>query len=88
VCRARNCAIVWESGKRGNMSPAIAKQLEKRLEDTGTLHLGPNRAMALFDYRARRLVKMSGKDALKRIRAGKCGQNPAWMELTAFAALL
>jgi len=74
--------------KRANMSPATAKQLEQKLEDKGTLHLGRERATALFDYRARKLVRMSGKEALKRIRAGKCGQNPAWMELTAFAALL
>lgn len=70
------------------MSPVAAQKLEKKLEDTGTLHLGRERAMALFNYRARKLVRLSGREALKRIRTGKCGQNPAWMELTAFAALL
>ncbi len=70
------------------MSPVAAERLEKQLEDTGTLHLGQERAKALFHYRARRLVRMSGKDALKRIRAGRCGKNPAWTELTLFATLL
>jgi hypothetical protein len=70
------------------MSPATAQQLEEELEDKGTLRLSKNKAAALFDYRARKLVRLSGKDALKRIRTGKCGKNPAWMELTVFSTLL
>lgn len=70
------------------MSSQQAAQLEQRLEDTGTLSLTQSEAEGLFDHRARKLVKMSGKDALKRIRAGKCGSNLAWEELSVFSALL
>lgn len=70
------------------MSPAAAKELESELEAKGTLRLSKTQAVALFDYRARKLVRLSGTEALKRIRAGKCGKNPAWMELTVFSSLL
>ena len=70
------------------MSPATAQQLEEELEDKGTLRLSKNKAAALFDYRSRRLVRLSGTEALKRIRAAKCGKNPAWMELIVFSSLL
>lgn len=70
------------------MSAAAAAQLEHQLEDTGTLSLTRSQAKGLFDSRARKLVRMSGERALKRIRSGKCGSNPAWMELTVFSALL
>jgi hypothetical protein len=73
--------------RRGVMSPVVAERLEKQLEDTGTLHLSRDKAKALFDYRARKLVNMSGKDALKRIRGGKYRLNGAWMELASFASL-
>lgn len=70
------------------MSSQEAVQLEHRLEEKGTLSLTQSEAEGLFDHRARRLVGMSGKRALRRIRAGKCGSNLAWEELTVFSALL
>jgi hypothetical protein len=70
------------------MSLQEAAQLEQQLEDTGTLSLTQSEAQGLFDYRARKLVRMSGKRALKRIRSGKCGPNLAWAELAVFSALL
>lgn len=70
------------------MTAQAAAQLERRLEEEGTLSLSPIQAKNLFDARARKLVRMSGKQALKRIRAGKCGSNLAWSELTVLSALL
>ncbi|HTU43277.1 MAG TPA: hypothetical protein VMF10_16330 [Candidatus Aquilonibacter sp.] len=70
------------------MTAQAAAQLEKRLEREGSVSLAPGQAEGLFDARARKLVKMSGKAALKRIRAGKCGSNLAWTELTVLSALL
>ena len=70
------------------MTAQAAAQLEQRLEKEGTLSLTSSQAEGLFDARARKLVKMSGKNALKRIRAGKCGSNLAWTELTVLSARL
>ena len=70
------------------MTAQAAARLEERLEKEGSLSLTPGQAEDLFDARARKLVKMSGKDALKRIRTGKCGSSLAWTELTVLSAIL
>ena len=85
---AQNCYTDGAKTYEEFMSSAEARSLEKQLGDTGTLRVSHEEAKALFHFRARKLVRMSGTEALKRIRAGKCGQSPAWMELTAFATLL
>lgn len=70
------------------MSPEAVAQLEQELEQEGTLSVNRKQLFGLFDARARKLVKMSGELALKRIRAGKCGPEPAWVELSLLASLL
>jgi len=70
------------------MSPKAAVQLETKLEKDGHIRLTRSDARGLFDHRARKLVRMSGNQALKRIRSGKCGKKIAWTELTLFARLL
>jgi hypothetical protein len=70
------------------MSSKSAVRLEKKLENDGTLRLSQRDAMGLFNHRARKLVGMSGGQALKRIRSGKCGKKIAWTELTLFSTLL
>ena len=70
------------------MSPVVAAQLEKQLEDKGSLSLTRSQIEGFFDCRARKLVRMSGRAALSRIRAGKAGSGSAWTELTLLAGLI
>ena len=70
------------------MSPVLAAELEQRLEDKGTLSLNQQEFAEFFDFRARKLVGMSGADALGRIRTGTCDSNPAWTELALLSALM
>jgi hypothetical protein len=70
------------------MSPKLAVEIEKQLDNGGSVSLKPRDLRKYFDYRARKLLKMSGAAALKRVRAGKCSSNLAWTELTLLAALI
>ena len=70
------------------MTDIQARKLERKLEEDGRLRVDYATAEALFDKRARRLVRMSGKKALKAIRSGKCGESEHWPELISFASLL
>ena len=70
------------------MTTVEARKLERKLEEKGSLRINYATAEALFDRRARRLVKMTGKKALSVIRSGKCGKNEHWPELISFASLL
>lgn len=70
------------------MAPEAVTQIEEQLEDEGVVSLNDSEVTEFFDSRARRLVNMSGGRALKRIRAGKCGPDLAWSELTLLSALL
>jgi hypothetical protein len=71
-----------------NMTTVEARKLERKLEEKGNLRINHATAEALFDIRARRLVRMTGKKALKIIRSGKCGNNEHWPELISFASIL
>jgi hypothetical protein len=64
------------------------QKYEIALEKRGSVKLSRKQAEVVFDARARKLVKMSGKRALKRIRKGKCGPDLAWSELTLFATAM
>jgi len=70
------------------MSPQIAEQLENELEREGTLTLTESEIAGLFDYRARRLIGISGAEALEKIRSGSAIDSPEWDELSHFAALI
>jgi hypothetical protein len=70
------------------MTTVEARKLERKLEEKGSLRISHDTAEALFDSRARRLVRLSGNEAKKRIRSGKCGKNQNWTELISFASLL
>ena len=64
------------------------QKYEIALEKRGSVKLSRKQAEVVFDARARKLVKMSGKRALMRIRKGKCGPDLAWSELTLFATAM
>lgn len=70
------------------MSPAVAAQLEQKLDSKGTVSLTQSEIEGYFHFRAKKLLRKSGKDALKLIRSGKCGHSPAWTELTSLATLI
>jgi hypothetical protein len=70
------------------MSPLVAEQLENQLESEGSLTLSESEIAGLFDYRARRLVGLSGVEALDKIRSGGVVDSPEWDELAHFAALM
>jgi hypothetical protein len=64
------------------------EKYESAVNSRVAVKLSRKQAEEVFDARARKLVKMSGKKALKRIRNGKCGPNLGWSELTLFSSLI
>ena len=73
---------------RKNRAMTALQKYESNLAEKGTVKLSHRQAEKLFDAKARKLVRMSGKRALKRIRDGKCGPNLAWTELTLFSIIV
>jgi hypothetical protein len=72
---------------RGKGMTAIEKY-EAAITRRVTVKLSRKEAKEVFDARARKLVRMSGEKALKKIKKGKCGPNLAWSELILFASLV
>jgi len=72
------------------MSPAALAELEQLLEQKGSVSLDDTQLHELFDFRARKLVGMSGPEALVYIREGKSDSaaDPAWTELMLFSTLM
>lgn len=62
--------------------------MEEQLETTGKLTLEVAEFLELFDFRARRMVHMSGQKTLDRIRKGMAGPGPEWTELALLATLI
>ena len=66
----------------------LAAKYEKELERTGKLHFANDQEFAAyFDAQARKLVGMSGRQALRRIRSGSPGDDLHWASLTLLATL-
>jgi hypothetical protein len=70
------------------MSPQALAAIEDKLGTKGSVSLNKDKFEQFFDAKARQLVKLSGKDALRRIRSGKAGLDLAWTELKLLAPLL
>ena len=70
--------------KRINLSAKYDQELER----TGMLHFTRDEDFAAyFDAQARKLVGLSGRQALKRIRSGRPGDDLHWASLTLLATL-
>ena len=66
----------------------LAAKYEQELERTGMLHFTKDEDFAAyFDAQARKLVGLSGRQALKRIRSGRPGDDLHWASLTLLATL-
>ncbi|PYS29894.1 MAG: hypothetical protein DMG11_07350 [Acidobacteria bacterium] len=66
----------------------LAAKYEEELQRTGKLHFTNDEDFAAyFDAQARKLVGMSGRQALKRIRSGTRGDDLHWASLTLLATL-
>lgn len=70
------------------MCSAVASPSKKKSDANGEVRLAPNEFRDFFNLQARKTVGVSGKEALRRIRRGKCGSSLAWTELTLLSALL
>jgi hypothetical protein len=70
------------------MSPQVLAALEDKLESQGFVSMNEAAFQGFFVTQARKLVRLSGKDALKKIRAGKAGNDLAWTELTLLVTLI
>jgi hypothetical protein len=67
--------------------PSAASSKAKHT-DNGTVCLSRREFHDYFDQQARRTVRLSGKKALRRIRAGRAGSSLAWSELSLLSTLL
>ena len=67
------------------MSATLSKY-QRRVKD-GVLPLRAGELEEYYDLQARRLVGLSGCDALARIRSGRAGQDLHWTSLSLMAAL-
>lgn len=64
------------------------KQYQRRVSRDGVLSLSSiDDLKEYFDLQARRLVGLSGKEALKRIQIGSVGTDLGWTSLSLLAAL-
>jgi hypothetical protein len=70
------------------MSPQTLAAIEDKLGTDGSVSLSKEKFEQFFDAKARKLVKLSGKDALKKIESGKAGLDLRWTELKLLAPLL
>lgn len=70
------------------MSPQALAAIEDKLESEGFVSMDKVAFDGFFDAQARKLVNLSGEDALKTLRAGKSNGDLAWTELTLLASLM
>jgi hypothetical protein len=70
------------------MSPQALAAIEDKLESEGFVSMDKVAFDGFFDSQARKLVNLSGEDALKTIRTGNANGDLAWTELTLLASLM
>ena len=68
--------------------PATARNHRRRLRNNGVRFLSRQELDEYFDRQARKLVGLSGEEALDRIRKDDVGKSLAWTSLSLLAPLL
>ena len=70
------------------MQARAGKNKTGQQSENGIVRLTRAGLREFFDLQARKNVKMSGRAALRRIRAGRAGSNLAWAELSLLSSLV
>lgn len=68
--------------------PAITTKKYQRRAKNGVLFLSRKELEEYFELQAKRLVGLSGEEALDRIRRGQAGKSLGWASLSLLAPLL